>query len=43
MGEKFSVSPETAREIYALHDRKEYTRRIYDIVKSLGLLEEVEE
>ncbi len=43
LGEKFSVSPETAREIYALHDRKEYTRRIYDIVKSLGLLEEVEE
>ncbi|MCM1257550.1 MAG: hypothetical protein NC307_06815 [Roseburia sp.] len=43
LDERFEVSPETAREIYALHNRKEYTKRIYDIVKNLGLLEEVEE
>lgn len=41
--EKFGVSPETAREIYSLHNRKEYTKRIYDIIKGLGLLEAVEE
>lgn len=39
MAEKFGVSAETAREIYALDDRTEYTRRIYDIVKGLGLIE----
>ncbi len=39
MSEKFGVSAETAREIYALDDRTEYTLRIYDIVKGLGLIE----
>ena len=39
MSEKFGVSAETAREIYALDSRTEYTKRIRDIVKGLGLIE----
>lgn len=39
MSEKFGVSAETAREIYGLSDRTEYTYRIYHIVKDLGLLQ----
>ena len=39
MSEKFGVSAETAREIYKLSDRTEYTYRIYHIVKDLGLLQ----
>ena len=38
MSEKFGVSAETAREIYGLSDREEYTCRVYDIVKALGLV-----
>lgn len=38
LADQFGVSPETAREIYGLSDRKEYTCRIYDIVKALGLV-----
>ena len=38
MSEKFGVSAETAREIYGLSDRTEYTRRVYHIVKALGLI-----
>ena len=37
--EKFNVSAETAREIYGLGDRTEYTRRVYVIVKEMGLTE----
>lgn len=40
LSEQFNVSPETAREIYGLEDRSEYTIRIYQIVKSLGMIEE---
>lgn len=39
LGEKFGVSVETAREIYGIRDRKEYTKRIYEIVEALGLTE----
>lgn len=37
--EKFGVSQETAEEMYELHDREEYTVRIYRIVKELGMME----
>lgn len=41
--EQFDVSPETARELYALQNRGEYTKKIYDIVKALGLKTENDE
>lgn len=34
---KFGVSAKTAREIYGLEDRAEYTRRVVQIIQSLGL------
>lgn len=37
--ETFGVSADTAIEIYGLRDRKEYTRRVYTIVKNSGLIE----
>ena len=37
ISEKFGVNAQTAREIYGLEDRTEYTVRIYNIVKALGL------
>lgn len=39
LAERFSVSTDTAREIYVIKDRKEYTNRIYEIVDALGLME----
>lgn len=39
LSERFSVSTDTAREIYAIKDRREYTNRIYEIVDALGLME----
>lgn len=35
--EKFGVDEATAREIYSLADREEYTRRLYQIITALGL------
>ena len=37
--EAFGVAPETAREIYGLRDRTEYTCRVYEIVKNAGFVE----
>lgn len=37
--EAFGVAPETAREIYGLRDRTEYTCRVYEIVKNAGFIE----
>ncbi len=39
LSERFSVSTDTAREIYAIKDRREYTNQIYEIVDALGLME----
>ena len=39
LAERFSISTDTAREIYVIKDRKEYTNRIYEIVDALGLME----
>lgn len=33
----YGVDADTAREIYGLRNRTEYTRRIYDIIEALGL------
>lgn len=33
----FGVTPETAREIYGLKDRREYTCRVHEIIKNSGL------
>ncbi|MBO5371367.1 MAG: hypothetical protein J6A75_01465 [Lachnospiraceae bacterium] len=38
MKEKFGITAEEARELYGLYDRTEYTCRVYDIVKGLGLI-----
>lgn len=38
LADNFGVSSETAIELYGLTDRTEYTCRIYDIVKALGLV-----
>lgn len=37
--EAFGVAAETAREIYGLRDRTEYTCRVYEQVKNAGLIE----
>ena len=37
--ETFGVTADTAKGIYNLRDRTEYTRRVYEIVKNLGLIE----
>lgn len=39
MSEKFGVSAETAREIYRLRDRTEYTYRLQELVAEMGLTE----
>lgn len=39
MEENFGVTADEAKELYALYDREEYTVRVYDIVKGLGLIE----
>lgn len=37
--ENFKVSGDEAKELYVMYDREEYSCRIYDIVKELGLIE----
>lgn len=39
MSENFGVSAETAREIYRLRDRTEYTYRLQELVAEMGLTE----
>ncbi len=39
LNDVFGVNAKTAREIYGLSDRAEYTQRVYAIVKTLGFTE----
>ncbi len=39
LSDKFGVSAETAREIYGIRSRKEYTKSITEIINTLGLTE----
>lgn len=38
LSEKFGMTLDQARELYAVHDKEDYTYMLYDIINSLGLL-----
>ena len=40
LSEKFGMTLDQARELYAVHDKEEYTYMLYDIINGLGLLKE---
>ena len=42
LSENYSMTLDQARELYAIHEKDEYTYTIYDIIESLGLMPEEE-